>query len=108
MPVCIKHHQVTMKAAAAKVEAARTPRGPLNMVVDACVYDCCLLLLSVVVEVNDAVGTDRYCNDLVDVRIVRGTAAAVKQRSLQICAACILINTYRLRFTGCARAVVRK
>ena len=108
MPVCIQHHQVTMKVAAAKVEAARTPRGPPNLVANACVYDCWLLLLSAVHEVNDAVGTGRYCNDLVDVRIVRGAAAAVKQRSLQIRAACILNNTCCLRFTGCARTVVRK
>lgn len=82
-----------MNAAAAKVEAAKTPRGPVNVVADARVYDCCLLLLSVVLELNDAVGTGRHSNDFVDVRIVRGAAAAVKQRSLQICAACMLTQT---------------
>lgn len=86
-----------MNAAAAKVEAAKTPRGPVKVVADACVYDCCLLLLSVVLEMNGAVGTGRHCNDLFDVRIIRGAAATVKQRSLQICAACMLTQTYCLR-----------
>lgn len=82
-------HQVTMNAAAAKEEAAKTPKGPVSVLANACVDHRCLLLPSVESELKEPAGAG---SDLAVVRIVRGAAAAVKQRSLQICAACMLTN----------------
>lgn len=81
-----------MNAATAKVEAAKTPNGPLNLLADASSMPAfCLLVPSVVLELYAALGSGRHCNVLAGVRTVPGTAAAVRQRSLpKHCAACMV------------------
>ena len=81
-----------MNAATVKVEAAKNPNGPVNLLADAPSMPVFGLLgLSVVVELYAVLGTDRHCNVLDGVRTARGAAAAVRQRSLQkLCAACMV------------------
>ena len=85
-----------MNAATAKVEAARTPKGPFNLPADASSMPVFgLLVLSVILVLYAVLGTGRHCNVLDGVRTARGTAAAVRQRSLQkLCAAC-MVNKVR-------------
>ena len=89
-----------MNVATAKVEAANIPKEPVNFLAGALTLTpaFCLLVLSTVLELNAALGTGRYCNDLAGVRTARGKAAAVKQRSLQkLCAACMLTKVSKAR-----------
>ena len=76
-----------MNAATANVEAAKTPNGPVNLLAGAFLMSViCLLVPSVVLELYAALGTGRH-----GVRTARGTAAAVRQRSLQkLWAACMV------------------
>lgn len=82
-----------MNAATDKVDAAKIPNGPVNLLADAPSFklDSCLLVPCVVLELSAALQTGRHCKVLAGVRAARGTAAAVMQRSLhKLCAACIL------------------
>lgn len=74
-----------MNAANDKVEAAKIPNGPVNLLADAPSFmlDSCLLVPCVVLELSAALCTGTHCKVLTGVRAVRGTAAAAKQRSLQ-------------------------
>lgn len=74
-----------MNAATDKVEAAKIPNGPVNLLADAPSFmlDSCLLVPCVVLGLSAALCTGRHCKALAGARAARGKAATVKQRSLQ-------------------------
>lgn len=76
---------LTMNAATDKVEAAKIPNGPVNLLADvpSFMLDSCLHVPCIVLELSAALCTVRHCRVVAGVTAARGTAAAVKQRSLQ-------------------------